>query len=120
LTKPAEYAIELYQGDSYDLYFRVSQRGVSGLMEYRDLTGSTVRGQIRPTKESSTVLATFVCTLADQGVNTGGVLIHLDPAVTKALSFTTAVYDIEIEFAATDISTVLAGPVTLLKEVTRA
>lgn len=120
MTTPATYAPEIYQGDSWDLFFRVKARDGSGNMVYQDLTGATPKSQLRATAASGTVLAELTCTLSDQGTTPGGVLVRLSPAQSAALVPGTAEWDCEILYASGDKRTVLKGTATITAEVTRA
>lgn len=86
-----------------------------------DLTGCTARMQIRATIPSTAVLASL--TTENGGVTLGGALgtivMLLTATQTAALSFTAAVYDLEVEWADGTVRRVVYGPVTLSPEVTR-
>lgn len=118
---PALQAISITTGDSREIFFRI-KRKVSdnpATYEYLDLTGCTVRSQIRPNVDSDTVLATFTCTLANQSTSRGGVFMKLTPIQTRAIT-TNGVYDVEVEFPTTgELKTFVAGSVTITKDVTR-
>lgn len=119
MTTPATFDLSIYQGDSYDLFFRVKARNGIGDLVYQDLTGATAKAQIRATKETASVLAEFTCSLSNQTSTPGGVLCRLTPATTAAITATAGVWDCEILYANGDKKTVLAGNVTFTKEVTR-
>jgi hypothetical protein len=79
----------------------------------------SARMEIRETKDSDDVLATFTSanatiTLGDDG----SILLDLDEALTEVLDFSTAVFDLEITDG-TDVFRVAEGPVALSTEVTR-
>lgn len=85
----------------------------------RDLTGYTARGQIRSDYASTTPLATFVITTLN---SSGTFVFQLSAAVTAALDFESAVYDIEIEQTGSsplNVERVMQGNVYLSKEVTK-
>lgn len=119
MTTPAPFDLQIYQGDSYDLFFRVKARNGVGDLVYLDLTGSTPKAQIRASKTSPTAAAELTANISDQTTLTGGVLLHITPAVSAALTLTAGVWDCEILFASGDKKTVLAGDVTVTPEVTR-
>lgn len=119
MTNPAPLDLTIYQGDSHDIFFRLKARDGSGNMVYKDITGCTVKAQIRATKDAATPLAEYTATLSDQTTTTGGCLLHLDPDVTAAIVADLGVWDCEVGFSATDKKTILAGNVTFTKEVTR-
>ncbi len=87
-----------------------------------DLTGCTARMQIRPTIPSATVHTSI--TTENGGITLGGVagtvLLTMTATQTAALSFTTAVYDLEVAWADGTVRRIVYGPVTLSPEVTRA
>lgn len=120
MTTPATFNITMTRGDSYDLFFRVKARDAGGTLVYQNLTGATVTAQYRETVDSVSALASFVATLSDQGTMPGGVLLHLSPATTAALTQLTGVWDCQIAYSADDVKTVLSGTVTVNKDVTRA
>lgn len=121
MTKPATQDIEIMQGDSFDLFFRVKARDAGGTLVYQNQTGNTCKAQYRATKSSaSPVLVEFVCSMANQTTTPGGWLIHATPALTAGLSPTTnGVWDVEISYANGDKKTVLAGAVTVFAQVTQ-
>lgn len=119
MTTPATFDISIYQGDSYDLFFRVKARNALGDMVYQDLTGATGKAQVRADKTTATVAAEFTCTLSNQSTTPGGMLLHLAPAATTGLTITAGVWDCQITYSNGDVKTVLAGNVTVTKEVTR-
>jgi len=91
-----------------------------------DLAGYDVRMQIRDTVASSTVIDTFTTSsgMSILGTvsssNSGTIQLRIEAASSSLYTFTTAVYDIEIE--ATGSSTVtrlLQGSIKLSPEVTR-
>jgi hypothetical protein len=115
--------IEIYQGDSRDIFFRVKRKVSSNpdSYEYIDVTGCTVLSQIRPSYSSEVVLATFQGTIANQSTSRGGVLLHLDPTVTSSLlPGQAAVWDCQLTFpGGGEVKTFLAGRVTVTPEVSR-
>jgi hypothetical protein len=129
-VQPAVQDITVRQGDRFDLFVRLRQKvwnpalnGGAGDWEpgpYVDLTGKTVRSQVRNTADDTTVRATFTPTISDQVTLKGGCLLTLFPVDTRAL-IVNAVYDVEVETTATptDTETFLEGAITLKKEITR-
>tara|TARA_R110000822_G_scaffold100995_3_gene227015 strand:+ start:18989 stop:19327 length:339 start_codon:yes stop_codon:yes gene_type:complete len=109
----ARYDLVIDQGSDFALEFTVSESGT-----VKDLTGYSARAQIRPTKASSTLSATFTCTVP---VGTDGkILMSLSNAITNAVSAGTYQYDLEI-FTSSDavVQKLLQGSVTLNQGVTR-
>lgn len=119
MTTPASYDLAIYQGDSYDLFFRVKARDTNGVLVYQDLTGSTVKAQYRANAASSTVLLEFSCSLSNQSTTAGGVLVHASAAQTTALAVMTGMWDCQITYPSGDVKTVLRGNVTVTTEITR-
>lgn len=119
MTTPATFDIELYQGDSYDLFFRVKARDNTGSLVYQDLTGCTAKAQIRPNAASTTVSVEMSATISDQTTLTGGVLLHITAVQSAALTITNGVWDVQITYPSGDVRTVLAGTVIVTAEVTR-
>ena len=69
-----KYDIKIDQGSDFSLQLTVQEDG-----SVKDLTGFSARAQMRPTVDSSTLTATFTCTITNA---TGGIL-------TMALPYTT-------------------------------
>lgn len=114
---PAYAAISIYRGDSYELRLRIrtSDPGI-----YVDLTGGMVYSQIRIAPNSAHLMASFTVTMLDQSDpdTMGGVVLALTPQETMRLSHNAA-YDVRIAWPGDRIETVLAGPMTLIQDVTR-
>lgn len=119
MTIPATYSITIYQGDSYSLLLRIKARDENGVMQYQDLTSTTPKAQIRLTAASNTVLAEFDADVTDQVALRGGVLLVLSPTQTAALTDPVMVWDCEVTYPDATKKTFLAGPVNLIKQVTR-
>ena len=86
-----------------------------------DLTGCTARMQIRASIPATAVLADL--TTENGGITLGGVAgtieLFIAPTETALITWTAAVYDLEIVFSPTDVRRLLYGPVTMSPEVTR-
>ena len=84
-----------------------------------DLTGYSARAHIRPDKTSSTLTASFTCTVADDPT-TGKVEMTLSNSVSKDITAGSYVYDLEI-FTAGDalVKRIIQGKVRVTQEVTR-
>lgn len=120
--KPAPLDIEIYKGDTFELFVRVRERLSNGDPgDYVDLTGATGKAQIRATEASNTVDAEFTVTLGNQITTPGSVYLSLSTAQTTALAATTSSkWDFQITFADAKVRTLLKGTATVLAEVTRA
>ncbi len=113
---PATYPITIFQGDDFDLIFRIK----NDAGEYLDLTGFFPAAQIRASVDSPDVLAQFSATLSNQTVSPGGVILALTPAQTDELPASGGVWDVQLENSIrTEIRTYLSGRVTVIEQVTR-
>lgn len=83
-----------------------------------NLTGKTLRGQIRYKPQDSTVAAEFAFTLADQTTTPGVASWQLSATDTALLTQTRAVYDLELVDGSTVIR-LLEGDVFCSQNVTR-
>ena len=83
-----------------------------------NLTGKTLRGQIRYKLQDSTAAATFTFTLANQGTNPGVATWILSATDSALLSQTRAVYDVELVDGST-VTRLLEGEVFISLNVTR-
>lgn len=121
---PGKYPIEIYQGDTYDLFFRVREsvwNPITGQYEagaYVDLTGTVPTAMIKKSKTDVAATATFSCVLSDQTALPGGVLCTLVPTESKKLIEVVYMYDVQLYTDATHIRTFLQGSVLVTQEVT--
>ena len=83
-----------------------------------DLTGKTLRGQIRRRLSDAEPAATFTFTIANQTTNTGEAQWSLTAAETAALTADTHRYDIEL-VDGTTVTRLLEGEAFVSGEVTR-
>lgn len=118
-TLPAP--LPIYQGDVRRWSFRVRERNTDGTAgNPRDLTGVTVRAQIRATAANQQILVSWTAAAAaDQVASPGVVLLSLTPAQTAALPAGKAVFDVELTFPNGDVQTYLTGEINVIAEVTR-
>lgn len=125
MGKPLSYNIELYQGDRYELFFRMRSQifnPTTGAWEpgpYIDLTGNVPAAQIRATRDSETIVTSFQCSLSDQSALPGGVLAILLPSQTALLTAQSYVYDLQLKKGTDYVTTYLQGSITATREVTR-
>jgi hypothetical protein len=128
-VKPTVHDIEIYRGDTFELFFRVRTRvwnpalngGLGGYEPgpYRDLTGFTPKAQIRSSAGAADPPALeFVCSLSNQTTTPGGVLVRATPALTEALVIDAGVYDVQLSDG-TDKYTYIKGAVAVDPDVTR-
>ena len=112
--------LKLEQGATYDKFW-IWKTGPTGAEVPVDLTGCTARAQIRPELESSTVLLDL--TTVNGRIILGGVpgkiRILITDEDTALLTFDSAVYDLFIDFPDGSSVRRMAGPVALIKRVTR-
>lgn len=111
--KPVE--IEIYRGDTFTRQFKIKVAGLP-----LDITGYTFLAQLRASADSTTILATFTCTVTD-AVN--GVLeMELSAATTAALdteTFSLAAWDIQWTTPAGKKKTFAYGVAKLISDVSR-
>jgi hypothetical protein len=122
MAGPAPLDITIYQGDTFELPLRMREVLANGTLgDYIDLTGSTIKAQVRATKAGS-VLAEFVYTPADQtdAATKGAYVLSLSHAVTAALSAdSVGGWDAQITYPDGKVRTLLRGKVDVEGEWTR-
>lgn len=85
-----------------------------------DLSAYTARLQIRRTPATTTTLLSLTSASGAIVLGAdGSVAVTITPVLTAALSFTSAVYDLELISPTDDVTRLVEGTVTLSKEVTR-
>ncbi len=109
----ARYNLVIDQGSDYAESFTLNENG-----SVKNLTGYSARAQMRTSKSSSVVAASFTCTISTPA--DGTVVMSLSNATSSALTAGVYVYDLEL-FTAGDaiVSRILQGSVDLTQEVTR-
>jgi hypothetical protein len=118
---PAEWNFTIYQGATFRRTLTLNESdGVTPV----DLTGCTLRMQLREELESATPAIELTntngrLTILDQTTNKGKVRVLVTDEETAALTFDSAVFDMELEYADGTVDRILEGKVTLDKEVTR-
>lgn len=115
---PGKLALTMYQGATFKRIIRLTDSTPTAI----DLTGATVRMHVRATISDTATLIELTeangrATITD--AVGGEVTLLISATDTAALSFAKAVYDLEIEYHDGTVDRVLAGTVTLSKEVTR-
>jgi hypothetical protein len=109
----ATYNLNIDQGSDWAIQLTLAEDGSP-----KDLTGYSARAQLRPTKTSSTLSATFTCTVTD-AVN-GIVRMALGNSTTASLTAGIYYYDLEIYTSGDGVVTrLIEGQVTINQEVTR-
>ena len=112
MAVPAKQNLSITRGDTETVVVTMTDSGGQAI----DITGRTYRAQIRTTKDSSTIDASFACTVSNAAE--GEVTCTILPATTATLSVGIHYWDFE-ETNAGVVSTILAGSVNVLADVTR-
>jgi hypothetical protein len=111
-AQPVTVNISLYAGDDYSMVITVRNPDASLV----DLTGYTATGQVKNTKADVTALGTFTCAT---GGTAGTVTASLANTLTASLPTTgSVVYDIQIKSGGNLITTLIAGTITTVAQVT--
>lgn len=123
----AKYDLIIEQGVTFRRQFKLTDANAAAV----DLTGSTLRGQIRAYHSSPTVLGSFTFDIPDQTVaeNTGVFFANMTATVTSSLpgldsknpgiQYKELSYDIERVLPDNSIQRLLNGVVRVSPEVTR-
>lgn len=115
-TTPGIYPITIYKGATYSKIFTWKNPAGTAV----DLTTFTARMQAR---EKVTSTTTFIDISTTSGITLGGtngtITVTLTAAETAAITATSGVYDLELIDAASVITRLLNGTVTISEEVTR-
>lgn len=115
---PTKLDLKIYKGSTYRKGFQWKIKSTDLAM---DLTDCSIKMQVRACKDDTTVL--LECSTANgkialtDAVN-GKWQIDLSPTDTAALTFTKAVYDLDITFPSTDVFTPIEGVVSCTSQVT--
>ena len=113
----AEYDLTIRQGSTFlqNLVWKDSE----GVLV--DLTGYVARMQIRPAICSETVIIELTTANGriTLGGSTGAITLEIDAADTAAITQGVGFYDLELESSSGFVTAILAGAVTIEREVTR-
>ena len=110
----AVYNLVIDQGSDFAIDLTIKELGSA-----KDLTGYSARAQMRSTRTSSTVAATFTCNVLSPAAN-GVVKMALTNGQSSALTAGRFFYDLEIHTNADAVvRRLIQGEVTLNPEVTR-
>jgi len=108
----AERNIKIYQGDTYIHEVQIRSNSNVAL----DITGRTYSGQMRKTKTSDSVIATFTTNISNA---VGGVFqFSLSSNITSNIQSGVYYYDIQ-ETNQTVVTTLISGRAEVQGEVTR-
>ena len=113
---PITRNIQIYQGDTFSLIFRLRQRNQAGQVSPVNLSGATAHAQIRNRDEAQSLMAEFTTTITNP--ENGEVRILLTADQTRALT-QNGKWDVQINFANGTVRTYMKGSVSVTKEVTR-
>lgn len=105
------YNIKIDQGSDFSLQLTVKEDG-----SVKDLAGFSARAQMRPTIDSSTLTATFTCTITDSG--NGILTMTLPYTTTDDIAVGQYYYDLELYTGSTS-QRLIQGTATVSGEVTR-
>ena len=112
MAQPADQDLIITRGDTETLVVTITTDGSTAV----DITGRTYTSQIRTQQDSTTIKASFTCTVTSGAA--GQVTCVLSATSSAALSAGLYFWDLQ-ENASSVISTILAGTVTVLADVTR-
>lgn len=105
------YNIKIDQGSDFSLQLTVQEDGTA-----KNLAGFSARAQLRPTIDSSTLTATFTCTITDSA--NGILTMALPYTTTENIGVGQYYYDLEL-FTASTSQRLIQGTATVAGEVTR-
>lgn len=112
MAAPATQDLTITRGDTETIVVTSTTDGTTPI----DITGRTYSAQLRTTPDIAIVSATFTCTVTD--APNGKVTCVLSAASSAVLDPGYYYWDLQ-ENASGTISTLLAGTVTVLADVTR-
>jgi hypothetical protein len=112
MAQPADQDLTITRGDTETLVVTITTDGSTAV----DITGRTYLSQIRSQQDSTTIKASFTCTVTNAAA--GQVTCVLSATSSAALSAGLYFWDLQ-ENASGTISTILSGNVTVLADVTR-
>ena len=112
MAQPADQDLTITRGDTETLVVTITTDGSTAV----DITGRTYSSQIRTQQDSTTIKASFTCTVTSGAA--GQVTCVLTATSAAALSAGLYFWDLQ-ENASGVISTILSRNVTVLADVTR-
>jgi hypothetical protein len=108
---PGSFPLEIYRGDSYRWQFKLWND--TGKTDPVDLTGVTAKAEIRD-RPGGKKVTPMACTIDAPNI----VNVALSAANSALLVGGKASWDLQLTYSGGDVSTVLAGPVTVTVDVT--
>jgi hypothetical protein len=112
MAQPADQDLTITRGDTETLVVTITTDGSTPV----DITGRTYSSQIRTQQDSTTIKASFTCTVTNGAA--GQVTCVLSATSSATLSAGLYFWDLQ-ETASGTVSTILAGNITVLADVTR-
>ena len=112
MAVPSKQNLIITRGDTESVVVTMTSDGTTPV----DISGRTYRSQIRTTKDASTIDASFTCTVTSALI--GEVTCSMTAGDTAALVVGIHYWDFE-ENNSGVVSTILAGTVNVLADVTR-
>lgn len=112
MAAPATQDLTITRGDTETIVVTLTTDGTTAI----DVTGRTYTAQLRSTPDISVISASFTCTVTNGAA--GEVTCVMTSTASAELSPGFFYWDLQ-ENASGTISTVLAGTVTVLADVTR-
>ena len=112
MTSPAVYPLTVRIGDTETISLALQDSTGAPI----DITGRTYAAQIRAFPSSSTIVAAFTCAIVNAAAGT--VACTLSATTTTALTPQVGVFDLQ-ETNGTVVTTLVAGQVSIVQDVTR-
>ncbi len=106
--------LTINKGSGYRITFSLTKDG-----DPADLSGHTLRGQIRPSSSSSTVLLNMTSANLLLKIENSNVIMNLPESFTRRVQDNYAVYDIELLSPTSDSYKIVTGLITFIPEVTQ-
>jgi len=111
MAVPGSFPMTIYKGDSTRWQFKLWLDAEK--TEPADLTGVTVKAEIRD-KPKGSKLTPIACTITMPNIVEG----YLSAAASKSLAITKGQWDLQLTHSGGDVTTVLAGEVEVLLDIT--
>lgn len=106
--------LTLNKGSGYRITYNLTKNGVSV-----NLSGHTLRGQIRPSSTSSEVLLNMTSANLLLQISGSSIIMNLPESFTRRVVGAYAVYDIELIAPTSDAYKIVTGLITFVPEVTQ-
>ena len=112
MANPANYPLLIVMGDTKTVSLTMQDSSGSPI----NITGRTYAAQVRATIDSSTVLASFSCSVTNGSA--GQMSASLSASTTASLSAGDAIWSLR-ETSGSTVTTILEGPVQIVQSPTR-